>query len=669
MTSRSRCYRWDHRDTRNESSNEIQGFGKVRRSTCPTHERSRSEGENSLMLPGSTRCRLLSLLLVMTLTVVAGVIARTPVAWAESSPSLEPFEVERVLSFLVPPGVTVDSADVAPDDQHLIVEVMISGNSQIAVTDLNGASYQCISCGLATNATKIKAIGDGKRVWFANTSGQQGGGAGHIDYQILECAPSIYDCQTKAMKKVQFPAGGSLLTGQNREAKPDWYGEYVTWNEVNPIRGTRMSIAKLTPGGDQYTLTDQRVFNPLWVKRTHFAADLANAAHFYEGASWNNGGRTLKYQTTSTGLNYDIWLLDTATGERRPLTSDLDYNEAGEIAPDGKTTYFSSARGLNRMTVFTQLARPALIDSASFGQIGRVGLWNNRRCMNEPWLMDTAIGQQEGGYSGQPIVIDPAWTIRGWSWFDDSTRALVNEQPGPGGSEKQTRISILKFPARTPTVPQPPIHQDPAKIAQWSVPVKDFNPLMGRIMPMRVLKGKHSGTAIVSYLGSYASGKFSVAYANYSDDGMTFLNGVESILVVLAPLTATWTANLTSSGARRGYLRGLVIVGPDNNYLGGVESSINGQKLAGIPTQKNCPARSQPPLAISFPAGGGRVMVTATIPEDSQARPVRGATVSVGPVTMTTNDEGVAVLPLIQGATVTALAGGFQSATRVVGNP
>ncbi len=121
-------------------------------------------------------------------------------------------------------------------------------------------------------------------------------------------------------------------------------------------------------------------------------------------------------------MNYDIWLLDTATGDRRPLTSDLDYNEAGEIAPDGRTTYFSSARGLNRMTVFTQLVRPALIDSASFGQIGRVSLWNNRRCMNEPWLMDTAIGQQEGGYSGQPIVIDPAWTIRGWSWFDDSTR-------------------------------------------------------------------------------------------------------------------------------------------------------------------------------------------------------------------------------------------------------
>lgn len=618
------------------------------------------------MIFGPAQRTPLSLLLVAS-CVAAGVIAAPPMAVAETSPSLEPFEVERVLSFAAPPGVTVDSADVAPDDHHLVVEVMVSGNSQIAITDLNGENYQCISCGLATNATKIKALGDSKRVWFANTSGQQGGGAGKIDYQILECAPSIYDCQTKSSRTVRFPAGGNLLTGQNREAKPDWYGEYVTWNEVNPFEGTRMSIARLTLNGDAYELTDQRIFNPPWVKKTDYAADLANAAHFYEGASWNNGGRTLKYQTTSTGLNYDIWLMDTATGDRRPLTSDLDYNEAGDIAPDGKTTYFSSARGLNRMTVFSQLVRPALIDSASFGQIGRVSLWNNRRCMNEPWLMDTAIGQQEGGYSGQPIVIDPAWTIRGWSWFDDSTRALVNEQPGPGGPESETRISILKFPARTPTAPQTPIHQDPAKIAQWSVPVKDYNPLMGRVMPVRLLKGKHSGTALLSYIGSYASGRFSVTYTNYSDDGASFLNGAETILVVLAPLTATWNASLRSTGAVQGYLRGLVVVGPDNSYLGNVESMVNGVKLSGIPTQKNCPARSQPPLGISFP-GGGQVLVTATIPEDAQRRPVRGATVSVGPVSVTTNDAGVAVLPLVPGATVTAVAGGFQSATQTVGS-
>ncbi len=108
----------------------------------------------------------------------------------------------------------------------------MSGNSQIATTNLNGGDYQCISCGVATNATKIKALGDSKRVWFANTSGgQQGGGAGHIDYQILECAPSIYDCQTKTSKKVQFPAGGSF--SPVRTGKPSRTGT------ANTSPGTR----------------------------------------------------------------------------------------------------------------------------------------------------------------------------------------------------------------------------------------------------------------------------------------------------------------------------------------------------------------------------------------------------------------------------------------------
>ncbi len=52
-----------------------------------------------------------------------------------------------------------------------------------------------------------------------------------------------------------------------------------------------MSIARLTLSGDHYVLADQRIFNPSWVKKTDYAEDLANAAHFfYEGASWNNGG-------------------------------------------------------------------------------------------------------------------------------------------------------------------------------------------------------------------------------------------------------------------------------------------------------------------------------------------------------------------------------------------
>ena len=615
----------------------------------------------------------LAVLATSTVLVVSSVVT-APFALSApdvGSPALEPFTVEKVIQFQLPAGVKANTADLSPDAQHLLVEVVVNGKTQVASTNLDGGDYQCISCGAATNATKVLALEDSKRIWYADTSGQQStdqpgsGGTGSINYSLLECAPSIYDCKQKANTKVVFPSAKRNLPAQNREAKPDPFGEFVTWNEVSAIEGTRMSIAKLTKTAKGYELTDQRVFSPAWEHKSDYAADRENAMRFYEGASWHEGGRILKYQATSTGLNYDIFLMDTVTGERRQLTTDLDYNEAGDIAPDGKTVYFTSARGLDRMDVFTALQRPSLIDSGAFGQIARVGLWNNRRCMNEPWMMQMDPAQQLGGYSGQPLIIDRAWTVRGWSWFPDSTRAVINEQErpagsqGPGAPDTPWRTSILRFPARAATTPLSPVHQDPAAIAKWSVPVKDFNPMMGRQAPLKTLKGKKSGTATIQYLGAYAIGSYAVDYTNYSDDGKTFIDGTERIVVPNATAGARWTANLKSKGERSGYLKGDITIGAQNKYTGDVKSEINGKMYSGVPTQADCPAPEIPKLAVSRADGG--VLVTAMVPEDANPRPVRGVKVTAGQSSATTDDHGFANVALPPGATVNAQADGFQS--------
>lgn len=592
-----------------------------------------------------------------------------------TSPSLEAFQVDKVITFDLPDGVIVTGADLSPDGQHLVVDVKVNGSSQIAVTNLDGGEYQCLTCGLVPNASKAIALQDNQRIWFANTSGQQsanGGGGQAIVYSMLECEGSISACQNPTVKNVEFPSDRRWLPlpVQNREAKPDPYGEYVTWTANSVIKGPRMSIAKLVETPDGYELVDHRVFNPQWNESTAYAADFANATRFYEGASWHAGGRYLKYQTTSTGLNYDIYLLDTATGERRQLTTDLDYNESGDVAPDGQSVYFSSARGLDRMDVFTALQRPSLLDSAAFPQIGRVSLWNNRRSLNEPWLMDLSTGQQLDGYSGQPIIIDPDWTIRGWSWFPDSTRAVISEQQrpdgvsGPGAPDTPWRISIISFPTRTPSVPLEPVHQDPEAIATWSVPAREFKPMMGRQVPCQVLKGQSSGTATLQYLGIYGFGVYSVTYKNYSDDGKTFINGTESVTIFNPLGNSIWSANLTSEGERTGYLKGTIKIGAKNEFSGDVTSEINGIRYSGVPTQAELPPISQPQLAIS--PSGDKIRVTATVAEDGQPRPVRGVAVTVGSTTVITDEHGYAQIAFAPGDTVTAVAGGFQSASQQV---
>ncbi len=426
------------------------------------------------------------------ITVTAAVLVSSPAGEADpqasAGPALEPFVVEKVIDFDFPSGVSQgNAAEITPVGEHLMVEIDTEGGSQVAITDLAGDQYRCVTCGVAKSATKVTALEDGKRIWFAEGSS---GGTGKFTYTMLECSPSIYDCKDKKSTPVKFPSGGSLLGGQNREAKPDPHGEYVTWNEVSPIEGTRMSIAKLVPGRDTYELVEQRVFSPAWDKKSDYAADLVDAARCYEGASWHN-------------------------------------------------------------------------------------------------------------------------------------------------------------------------------VDQWSFPAKDFNPFMGRPMPASLLKGKSAGSALLSYVGTYASGTFSVVYKNYSDDGETFIDGFEKMVVVAAPIAATWSAAPKSRGVRKGHLRGLVVVGPDNFYKGKVDSVINGRELAGIPTQANCPTASQPKLTISA-ASAGLLRVTATLPGDGQARPVRGVVVSTAAATATTDERGIVTLNLAPGAEVTAKAGGFQTATYTV---
>ncbi|WP_179466435.1 Ig-like domain-containing protein [Mycolicibacterium vinylchloridicum] len=603
-------------------------------------------------------------------------VAVAPLPGASPSSPLETFKVDKEIEFDVPDGVVVTGADLTPDGEHLLLEVKINGKTQIAVSNLDGGDYQCISCGVVTNAAKARVLEDNQRVWFASTSGQQSaddplGGAGLISYSILECEGSISSCANPTVKNVEFPSdrGPMAATTQNRETKPDPFGEYVTWTENTPVTGPRMSIARLVATDTGYQLVDQRIFSPQWDEDTEYAQDFVNATRFYEGASWHGGGRYLKYQTTTTGLNYDIWLLDTLTGERRQLTTDLDYNESGDMSPDGRSIYFSSARGADRMDVFTALQRPSLLDVAAFPQMGRVSLWNNRRAMNEPWVMNLEDGQQLGGYSGQPIIMDPDWTIRGWSWFPDSTRALINEQQRPdtatpGAPETPWRFSIISFPTREATTPLAPVHQDPAAIAKWSVPVEEYNPMMGRQVPSRVLKGMHSGTATLQYSGAFASGSYSVTYDNYSDDGKTFINGTEKVTVVNPIGNATWTADLTSTGERTGYLKGSIKAGKANAFTGTVSSEINGVTYTGVPTQTDFPVINPPQLAVS--SFDNRVRVTATVAEDGYPRPVHGATVTVGSLTTTTDEHGFAQIPFAPGDTITAIAGGFGSITQQV---
>ena len=598
-------------------------------------------------------------------------------------PPLEPIEVERDVP--LPPNVLLRDPGsgnaafsqafggrLAPDDEHVLVRIRdVDESQQIATMRLDGSDVRCVTCGAFARAPSADAFPDGRRLLVSVSDS----GIGDIKHFVQECSPDLYHCRESTVLPVRFPIGGLVDGGQNRGVGIHPDGEHLKWSEVRLEDGERMAIGRLERRDIEYSVVEPRIVSPAFTLDDR--QGWLDGGRYYELGEWVDGGRTLKYGTTTTALNYDIWEVDLATGRRRQVTRDLDYNELYDASPDGRSLAYASARGLDRMDVFTQLVRPPYLDAVTFPQIGRVGLWNNRRCMNERWLMDRS--GQRGSYAGQPVVTEDDWVIRGWSWFPDGTRALVAEERLPNQIEPtdpfaRLRLRILRFPARRPTQPLPAVDLDDLDLS-WTVPYDDYVGLPALPIPEARIPGRHAGAAIVAGAGTFATGAWSIRYENYSDDGSSFVDGTESLVTPLAPVTATWSADLTTRGAREGYLRGELVVSGPGRFAGDVESEVNGVRFQGVPVQDDCPGVRQAPLRLdalrATPLGFGLTLVsarvTAELPEDPIHRPVRLATLEAGGRTALTDRFGRAHLIVRAGRgeaiAVEASAGGFHSAT------
>lgn len=591
---------------------------------------------------------------------------------------LQALEVEDTIYFdeiPVPSGVDVTGVEFAPDFEHWFLEIKVDGASQVAIMNPDGSDYRCLSCGHVASVKKSALLDDEKRIWFANTDGQESGALADYQWSVLECSPSIYQCDDVEVLAVDFPIDSisSLPQGaQNREATPDGDGGYVVWNEVRVREGTRVTVGKLVRNATSYTVTSPRVVQPQFTKSDN-VADWVNGGRFYEGGRFVAGNRYIKYQTTRTSSNYDTGLLDLTTGEYRFMTRDLDYNETGDESPSGGWYTYSSARGLDRMDVFSQLVRPPFLDMVSFGQLGRVGLFNNRRCMNEAWLMDFH-GQRPGGYAGQPLITEDNWLARKRQWFPDSRQLLLTEQllPNVAGSTpkgRQMRLRIIRLPGAPAAPALTSANLDDVDWDRITVPASEYRGMASRTVPRKVLHGRDSGRAILKFAGTYASGAWSVRYINYSDDGRSFVNGRESITVPFAVANSVWSADLTIHGELKGSTKGTLTITPQGQTIGKVATTINGKTWRGVPTQDTCPGVLQPQLRARADVKGDKliVKVTSLVPEDQRARPVTHAEVRVGDQEAYTTASGTASFPLPPaGTSVEASAGGFKAAATVV---
>ncbi|MCB0864653.1 MAG: hypothetical protein KDB58_02970 [Solirubrobacterales bacterium] len=607
---------------------------------------------------------------------------------ASAKATLEPIAVDHLQ---VPAGYSGESEpDWLPDGKHIVAAVSSPelATPQLAVTRLDGSHPRCVTCDLDSSVVpgapagaafgKPVALPDGKRLMVRLGLRPGGGGSAtqNFTYGIVECSPSLVDCQTRTLAPIIMPGGGIEQGTQNREGRMSPDGRWFGWTEFTQ-NGTAMSIGRLTKNGDEYDLEDVKVLNPSGPLGTDSAAWRAQAPYF-ELKNFTADGKSVLYSSMYDADNFDTWRVDLRTGERTRITKGIDWEEDVSTSPDDGAYLQFSSRGFDRMPIFALMPRPPFIDFALFSWVGRYELNAvNRKCLLEPWLMNSR--GERGTYFGQPVDPRPG---TGWDnrtlgqWSPDGTKLLMWQARGDddGTPERPgARMVIADLPARkakrknagnaTPT-------------PKWAPDRSSYTGFLANSGTFTV-QGKKSGSATVTMQGNAFGGSWSVQYTDYSDDGDSFLNGTESTSQGSILSGITWNAALTLSGKHSGHLNAdLVFARGENNsgaqVSGTVSQRLDKRTVSTLPSP-TCEPLARPRLRVkaSSPRKGNRVrvLVTGKVPVDSAWRPVRHATVRVGGRSATTNQKGTVSMKGGAGRKVSAAAAGFTGAKARVPRP
>ncbi len=545
---------------------------------------------------------------------------------------------------------------------------------------------------------------DGQRVFFGPYGSPQ----------VLECFPSVVDCDTKEILPIDLSGArptGPILPGGVAESpvlnldfgarpqiSPD--GNWIKFSDIRTDAIEIMVLAKLhrAADGSGYTTSDPVVLNPTPPPST---ADLdveawSISTALFESKIFLDGGRSVSYVQVggANAGNPDIWKVDLYTGERTRLTGHPDWQEDHANSPDGQWDVIGiDSRGSNYLDYLSHMPYRSFFNAweiAPVAQIAVAGALRRSCAPFSPRLLP-ASGDMDGNLMGQVLQpydggdIRPSGNYQGPAmWKPDSTAVALSTQSFTtlGGA---TYLEIARFPAREPTEPQPVVSSEPGS---WAPSIDEYWGALASKAGTLVFSGKHSGTAIVHYdqdfLGAVDN---SATYNDYSDDGKSFLNGTDTITrngpSSLGGTTRV-TSNLELSGEHTGSLvRDLTyVVGTPGTITGSSSATFDGITITGFDTPDDrCDSvRSKLPGKVPLEPQATRdgsqvkVIVTAAYAgagmdqQSEDRRPVRGAEVTAAGKTATTNDEGVAVLDIgSAGATIEVTAGDtFEPATVTV---
>ncbi|KAL7626101.1 hypothetical protein AAE478_002871 [Parahypoxylon ruwenzoriense] len=496
--------------------------------------------------------------------------------------------------------VNYTGAPAAPDPSSIYSGDQIILIKSDGTSFSNGSPFKCLTCALpqgnAEGRTEAldypQSFRDGKRI-LAGTNIID---CGDFDLSSDECVPESTHVYSIRWNTAVDGAGEG---GAMRELRLHPDGQHIGFNSFTVTAG------KL----DQYVYVARLVFNPSPTTGLPLAPryDLANVIILHgdsaqdrpllvegdqmrinhdaitvgEFRGFTGSGKEATYVGYPwESSNIDVFAVDLKTGAVRRLTSHPEYCDPLDVSADDKWIAVMDTRGSDRQMFLAGMRNiPPITDIVSV-TVASSTRNNGHRRFFQPFLLDQYgdrgdyYGQQiNGGGDGSPgSVNDPLWNGMADPRFSlDVTRlaywqGLVvapacggeNPLPCPISTEqggRTERAMVAHFTSRQPVTPPPVEPFD--DVIPWGIlyePGYVPSPRLQVPGGNYTLQGSASGFAEVA-IETNADGtsvdSVAVTYDNYSDDGLTFLDGTEKVTVRNPTITLNdvdWYSDLVQSG-------------------------------------------------------------------------------------------------------------------------
>jgi hypothetical protein len=462
------------------------------------------------------------------------------------------------------------------DGERILFSGIPAGGTRVEVMSVaeDGSDLRCLSCEAAagSDAALLKPIPfpDGARV--AVRVGEQTP-LRPADHAVLECTPSLADCQAAELVPIAPPAAGDDAVVQDeREVRIAPDGETVAFSQIRRrADGDNAIVAvvgrlRRADDGTTYEVDDPRAVSTLGELKS-FTPD-------------GQGVLVAAFTTLpERAANPDIVRVDLATGEEEAVTVDGDYDEDISLSPDQDWYVVASGRGAGLFETVSQVRRPNFI-GPGLEPLTAYLFAHHRRELLEPWLV--RVGAEQNGDRGQqlnPRSLDDGFDARTlMTWHPTGDRILFWEgQSDPfGPPTAASRIVVAHLTDRHPADREP---ASPSPDAVWAPPLAGFVPPPLPAQPSR--RGEVSGTATVTRRAGPEPEQTvtEVRYDRFSDDGEWVIDGTESTTHDNGLLGATtYTADLVLSGTHHGFLRADATI-TAGGIDGAIESNVDGRPL------------------------------------------------------------------------------------------